>query len=145
VAGIVFAVVIAVGMAIFLVPGIWLWGCLQLWLVALCVEDLGPFRAFGRSWRLIEGNWWRTSATVGVAIVIVLVLSLAEGLLVGIISAAVRPDPAVVLMTSQILSVVLSVFTTPMLTVAMLAIFYDLKLRREGGDLAARVSALQPA
>ncbi|MGH8206224.1 MAG: hypothetical protein ACRETK_05550 [Steroidobacteraceae bacterium] len=145
VAGIVFGVVITVGMIIFVVPGIWLWGCLQLWLVALCVEDLGPFASFGRSWRLIEGNWWRTSATVGVAIVLILVLSLAESVLIGVVTAAGRPDPAVLLMTSQIVGVALSVFTMPMLTAAMLAIFYDLKLRREGGDLAARVSSLQPA
>jgi len=40
---------------------------------------------------------------------------------------------------------VLSVFTTPLLTVVMLSIYYDLKLRREGGDLAVRLSSLQPA
>lgn len=145
VAGVVFSVAITVGMVLFVLPGIWVWGYLQLWLVALCVENLGPLRSLGRSWRLIERNWWRTSTTVGVAVIIILVLSLAEGLVVGVIAAIVRADPVVVLMVSQILGVAINVFTMPMLTVAMLAIFYDLRLRREGNDLAARVSSLQPA
>ncbi len=142
IAGIVFMLVIAVGFAVFVVPGIWLWGCFQLWLVALCVEGLGPFGALGRSWRLIEGHWWRTSTTVGVAYIIIVVISLAEGLVMALVGAFLRTDPALLVAVSQLLGAILSIFTTPMLTVAMLAIFYDLKLRREGGDLAARVSSL---
>jgi hypothetical protein len=142
IAGIVFLIAITVGSLLFVIPGIWLWGALQLWLVALCLEDLGPFKALGRSWRLIDRHWWRTSTTVGVAVVIIFVLSLVEGVVVSAIGVALRADPAVVLAVSQLLAAVLSIFTMPMLTVAMLAIFYDLRLRREGGDLAARVSSL---
>jgi hypothetical protein len=142
VGGIVYCVIIVVGFIFLVVPGVWLWGCLQLWLIALCVEGLGPFAALGRSWRLIERNWWRTSTTVGVAWIIILVVSLVDGVLVGVFGVFLRSDPTAVILLAQLLGVILSVFTTPMLTVAMLEIFYDLKLRREGGDLAARMNSL---
>src|SRR6185312_11562312 len=87
IAGLVFVLAISVGFMLFLAPGVWLWGSLQLWLVAAASEDLGPFAALGRSWRLIDRHWWRTSATVAVAWIIVLVLGLAGGLFTGIAAA----------------------------------------------------------
>jgi hypothetical protein len=145
VAGIVFLLATGLGFMLLFVPGIWLWGYLQLWLVAASSEDLGPFAALGRSWRLIERHWWRTSATVAVAWIIVLVLGLTGGLFSGIAAFVAHGDLVTMLLVTQLLSAVINIFTMPMLTVAMVAIFHDLKLRREGGDLAARVSSLQPA
>ena len=55
------AFLIGVGFLLLVIPGIWLWGMFQVWFVALVVEQLGPFKALGRSWRLVEGHWWRTS------------------------------------------------------------------------------------
>ncbi|HEX4050901.1 MAG TPA: hypothetical protein VHY19_08505 [Steroidobacteraceae bacterium] len=145
IAGIVFSLAVGVGLLLLVVPCIWLWGYLQLWLVAAATEDLGPFAALGRSWKLIERHWWRTSATVTVAWIIVLVIGLVSGVVTGIAAVLFRGDLALVLAASQLLSALLNIFTMPMWTVAMVAIFRDLKMRRDGGDLAARVSSLQPA
>jgi hypothetical protein len=145
IAGIAFVIAVTVGFLLLIVPGIWIWGYLQLWLVAAATEDLGPFGALGRSWKLIDRHWWRTSTTVGVAWIIVLVIGLVSGVITGIAAVLFHGDLLVVLAVSQLLSAVLNIFTVPMWTVAMVAIFQDLKLRREGGDLAARVSSLQPA
>lgn len=145
IAAIVFVVTIIVGFVLLIVPGVWLWGYLQLWLVAAATEDLGPFAALGRSWKLIERHWWRTSATVFVAGIIVVVVGVVSGTITGIAAVVFRGDLVMVLAFSQLLSALLNIFTMPMWTVAMVAIFNDLKLRREGGDLAARLSSLQPA
>ncbi|HEY7930214.1 MAG TPA: hypothetical protein VID71_09385 [Steroidobacteraceae bacterium] len=145
IAGIVFLLAIGVGFLLFVIPCIWLWGYLQLWLVAAATEGVGPFAALGRSWKLIEHHWWRTSATVTVAWIIVLVIGLVSGLFTAIAAVLFRGDLPMVLATSQLLSALLNIFTMPMWTVAMVAIFHDLSLRRDGGDLAARVNSLQPA
>jgi hypothetical protein len=126
-----------------IIPAIWLWGQLQLWIPVLVAEDVGAFRALGRSWTLVERNWWRSSTTIGVAAIVIAVLSLAGGLPTGLILLA-RPDPATTLLLSQIVAVALRVFTAPMLTAVLVAIYHDLRLRRDGGDLAARVGTLQP-
>lgn len=145
VGGIVWAITLTVGFILLVVPGVWAWGQLQLWLVALCTEDIGPFKALGRSWRLIEHHWWRATTTVGVIFIVVLVLGMSEGVFVGVAVALFHVDTVAVLMLTQLISVAVSVFTAPLLTATMLAMFYDLRLRREGGDLAARLSSLQPA
>lgn len=144
VAAIVWGIMICVGFILLIIPGIWLWGQLQLWLVAMIAEEIGPFKALGRSWSLVERNWWRASTTVGVAIVIIWVLSLLDGVGTGLGVYFFRADPAVALVVGQLVAVLISMLTMPMLTAVLVAIYHDLRLRRDGGDLAARVSTLQP-
>jgi hypothetical protein len=143
VAGIVWGIMILVGFVVLFIPGVWLWGQLQLWLVAMTAEGIGPFKALGRSWTLVEHHWWRTSTTVGVAIVIVWVLSLLGGVGSGLGVYFFRTDPALALLLGQLIGAAINIFTMPMLTAALVAIYHDLRLRRDGGDLAARVSTLQ--
>lgn len=144
VAAIVWCILIVIGFMFLVVPGIWLWGQLQLWLVAMIAEEIGPFRALARSWSLVEHNWWRASTTVGVAIVIIWVLSLLDGVGTALGLYFFRTDPAVALLAGQLMAVAISTLTMPMLTAALVAIYHDLRLRRDGADLAARVSTLQP-
>jgi hypothetical protein len=143
--GLLWIVIIGAGMVALLVPGIWLWGRLELWLVTLCVEELGPAQALGSSWRLTEGNWWRATTIMTVAFIIVLVLSMAAGVAVGVALGFARGNLVLFTLVSQLFTALVSIFTIPMVTVVMLSIYYDLKLRHEGGDLAARLSSLQAA
>jgi hypothetical protein len=144
-AGIVWALAIGVGMLLLLIPGIWLWGRFELWLAALCVEDLGPLKALGRSWQLIEGNWWRATTIMTVVLIIIMVLSLTGGAVVGVVVGVSHGNLPSINLASTLVTAVINIFTIPILTAAMLSIYYDCKLRREGGDLAVRLSALQPA
>jgi hypothetical protein len=141
---IVWMLLVGVGFVLLFIPGIWLWGMFQLWFVALCVEGLPPVTPLGRSWRLVEGNWWRATTVVTVAYIIVLVLSMTAAFLTGFFFAVTSRNIVAFTLTSQLLGAAIGVFTTPLLTVVMLSIYYDLKLRREGGDLAVRLSSLQP-
>jgi hypothetical protein len=143
--GLTLVVLIAIGFVLLVIPGIWLWGMFQVWFVALVVEQLGPFKALGRSWRLVEGHWWRTSALVSVALIIILILSAAVGMTGAWFGLAVSHGGAgIVLLAWQLVAAAISVITTPLLMAVMLSMYYDLKLRREGGDLAVRLSSLQP-
>src|ERR1700687_1832061 len=45
----------------WVILGTYLWGRLQLWMVAVFAEDAGTFRAMGISWRLVGGHWWRSA------------------------------------------------------------------------------------
>lgn len=142
---IAWGLLIFVGMLLLVIPGIWLWGMFQLWFVALCVEGLGPVKALGRSWQLVERHWWRTTTVITVALIIVVILSMTAGAAVGLFVVVSHGNLASFTLASQLLGAAISVFTTPLLTVVMLSVYYDLKLRREGGDLAMRLSSLQPA
>ena len=129
----------------WVILGIYLWGRLQLWMVAVFAEDAGTFRAMGVSWRLIGGHWWRSATILTVGIIIVLVISMLFGLVGNLIFVVVRVDRMSVLMGNQLISAVERVFVTPMMPAVLVAMYYDFKLRREGGDLAARTKSLRSA
>lgn len=144
--GISLAFLIGIGFVLLVIPGIWLWGMFQVWFVALVVEQLGPFKALGRSWRLVEGHWWRTTALVTVALILIAILSSAVGIAgVWFGFSASHGGAGTMLLAWQLVAAAIAVFTTPLLMAVMLSMYYDLKLRREGGDLAVRLSSLQPA
>lgn len=55
----VLAVVIPIGLAFFLAPGVFLAVSFQFAVFAVGVEDCGPVAALRRSWELATGNRWR--------------------------------------------------------------------------------------
>jgi len=130
------------GVLAWIVFAIYLWGRLQLWMVALYAEDVGTVRALGISWRLIEGHWWRAAMILTVGIVIVLVISLVFGFVGGLVFIVHSVDPKSLIMDNQVVTAVERVFVTPMIPAVLVAMYYDFKLRREGGDLAARSKSL---
>jgi hypothetical protein len=128
---------------LWVILAIYVWGRLQLWMVALFAEDASTFRALGISWSLIEGHWWRSAMILTVGIVIVLVIGVVFGALAGLLLLGFRLDPMSLIMANQAISAVERVFVTPMIPAVMVAMYHDFKLRREGGDLAARTKSLQ--
>jgi hypothetical protein len=140
-ASILFAIMIAVGFLLFLIPGIYLMGIFQLVFVAIVLENAGIGAAFGISRRLIKGYWWRSTIIVSVAIIILVVLSLL-GAVVGGFLAALKPGMGTALIVNQLVALLVNIFLIGWLPSVLLAMYYDLKLRHEGGDLSARVDAL---
>jgi hypothetical protein len=63
----------------------------------------------------------------------------------GLVLLMFRLDPMSLLIGNQLLSAAERVFVTSMIPALLVAMYYDLKLRREGGDLAARTKSLQTA
>ena len=60
----VFLVLTSLGSMLLLVPGAYLWGMWQLWLVPLVIERSGPVAALRRSWQLVAGAWWRITGLI---------------------------------------------------------------------------------
>ena len=58
VAATIFIVLTSIGTMLLVIPGAYLWGMWQLWVVALVAERAGPLAALGSSWRLTRGFWW---------------------------------------------------------------------------------------
>jgi len=149
IATIIFGVAIGVGTLLLVIPGIYLWGKMELWLPSMFVDDVGGIEAIGRSWTATAGNWWRSVVILSVALIILVVLELLGGiigaLVMGVMGVAHTADLVNVAIASTAIRSVLYVAILPAVPAVMLAIYNDLKLRREGGDLAARVKSMQPA
>lgn len=137
-AGAGFAVLIVIAM-------IALMGRLQLFMVAIYIDREGPLAALKTSWRLTKGLWWRATTILATALIMLMVLYLAVSLL-NYLGGYLVHNPSVhrFLIAPLLLTVTYTVIY-PLATAIWVAMYRDFKLRREGGDLAARVGALTSA
>jgi hypothetical protein len=111
---------------------------------AIVLEKLAGLDGLRRSWRLVEGSFWR-----------VLGINLALGLLVAIIGqgpiyviaimANLLPSPALVLAVNSTAQSLLNVAVLPLQFSALTLLYYDLRIRREGFDLQLMAQQLMPA
>lgn len=127
------------------VPLLALLGRLQLFMVAIFVDRMGPLASLKASWRLTKGHWWRATAIMVTSFIMMMVLFLAvtvasdvEGYLTHF--AAIHR-----FVLAPLLIVVSYTALYPLYAAIWVAMYNDFKLRREGGDLAARVGALNSA
>ena len=108
----------------------------------LLVEDAGPAASLARSWRLTTGSFWRLSVIYTVALIILiaiyLVIAAVAGFLAGVLA---HGDLAMVTAFAEVIGIVLGALATPFYGALALAVLADLKVRKEGADLAQRISA----
>jgi hypothetical protein len=108
---------------------------------AIVVDATGPFAGLGQSYRLVRGNWWRTTALLSVGFILLLIVYVAVGLVSDLLAMPIT-DVAFNVLVSSILDGLLASAVAPFLAALSLVVYYDLKLRKFGGDLEARVGAL---
>jgi hypothetical protein len=111
-------------------------------LVVLMVSGAAPVASLTRSWRLTRGSFWRLTVIYTVAFIILMVLYVLLGTATGFVVALVaHGDLAVVTAAYAVVVVALGAFAVPFYMAVQLAVFGDLTARREGTDLAQRISA----
>jgi hypothetical protein len=129
---------------------IWIWVGWVAVLPVMFVENVGLGTAMGRSWQLVQGRWWRTFL---ILLLIVLVWYFARIALEAFIALAnaligVVVSAYVVLAITQAAAIIVAALVNPVLQIAIVLIYFDLRVRREALDLfqlAQHVSASQPA
>ena len=70
--GIMFAIAVAIGFVLLIIPGLFL---LTIWAVvapAIVVERRGPVEAFGRSHELVRGHGWTVFGAIVLAFLIII-------------------------------------------------------------------------
>ena len=145
VSSICFGLVVAVGLVLLIVPGLILMVSLVFGVTAIMIDGKGIIEGLSYSHKLVWGNWWRTATLLTVGIIIVYILFVIAALALGMTAGFVSRDRTILLLVQFLSSGVATFIMTPFLIALMLEIYRDLKLRKEGGDLAGRLSSLQPA
>jgi len=108
----------------------------------LLVEGAGPAASLARSWRLTTGNFWRLSLIYTVALFILIALYLVTASVAGFLAGVLgRGDVAMVTAFFEVIAIILGALATPFYGALLLAVLADLKVRKEGADLAQRISA----
>lgn len=85
VGGVVYGVLVLVGLVLLVVPGIFVMVVLAFWTVSVAVEDENFLTAFGDSWRLTEENRLRLFGLGVVVVVVALLISLPFSAVSGVI------------------------------------------------------------
>ena len=148
---ILFGIALMISFLLFVILFFILTVSLMLCYTLAMLESRGPVEALSESHRLVWGNWWRTAAILTVGFIIIFVISMVAGLITGVITPllALSGGAEYVLLLSTIVGWVvgvgMNVLLTPFYIALPISIYWDLKLRKDGGDLAARVGALNPA
>jgi len=109
---------------------------------AVLFADQGPLGALRQSARLVWGNWWRIAVVYVVGAAVVIVVSVLLGALIAAIVSSL--GAGIPVMTSVFAEVanVLGAVTAPFAGALLLAVFADLRVRKEGTDLKQRIAGL---
>jgi hypothetical protein len=151
---ILFAIALTIGFILLVVPCLILAVSLGLCFNTALFEGKGPVDALSESHRLVWGNWWRTAAILTVGFIVIFVIYLIAGLIIGVLApilvfggggGGAENVLLITLIGGLLVGVLTSLLMTPFYIGLAIAIYWDLKLRKDGGDLAARVGALNPA
>jgi hypothetical protein len=121
------------GIAVFC-AGVYLGVRWTLAVAAMMGEDLGPIRGLSRSWNLVRGQWWRTFGILLLVVIMQSVIGYALGFLFGLIAVAVTSGD-VQLAVVGVGSTILGALVSPITTIAVVLLYFDLRVRKEGLDL----------
>jgi hypothetical protein len=136
-AGFLYAIAVGIGTILLVLPGIFIFVAFGLFAPAIVVEQKGVFEAFGRSWELVKGNWWRV-------FLILIVVFILVGIVHNIITAIFRAiaDSFVTLAIGEWIA---NALLAPVSALAIAIIFFGLRQAKEGGGGAPAVDAPVPA
>jgi hypothetical protein len=127
---ILMAVALIVGIALLVVPGVYLFVALSMAMPALVLEHKGPIAAMKFSLHLIRGLWWRTLGIFLITAVIVIVFYFLAAILVVVAVQFIRgADVALTTAAATVLIIALGAFSAPYGTATVLAVFGDLRVR----------------
>lgn len=118
---------------------------MQLWIVAMFVDDTSAWESIKTSWRLTRKRWWRTLVILSVSFILIYVFALAFGLISGVLTVVMHVSIANRLIVNQVFSFFSNIIIMPMTVAIAVVMYHDYKLRSEGGDLALRVGSLGKA
>jgi hypothetical protein len=125
VAGTLFVMVTSIASVLFIVPGAYLWGMWQLWLVVLVVEHCGPIESLRRSWHLVTGHWWRITTLITVVTIMAIIPSLVFDTLMSSLLILMGRDAAHAPMALTVAGLVLDVFLLPLVPAALVVSYLD--------------------
>jgi hypothetical protein len=133
--------------------------CVAIWLgiswsmvaPAYVLEGIPAMAAFGRSMRLVRGQWWRVFGILllgavisgAISVAVALPFTLAGGVLAGSAGDATG-STVLVLVVSSIGAIVASTITSPFSAGVTGLLYFDQRIRREALDIELARAAAQP-
>ena len=128
-------VLVLLGFAACIVPGVWLYVAWSVAIPVLLVEGQRGFRALRRSFDLVRRRWWPTAGILILANLLATAVTAGIGLLALPLLITGRDNEFVYDLANGVFSGVASVLTIPFVAAVVAVIYFDLRVRKEGFDL----------
>ena len=120
---VVYVVVVTLGLVLAIVPGIYFMVRFAFFAPAVVLEQRGIGGALSRSSDLVRGHWGRV---FGVGLLVFILSVVVEGLLSAVFGVSHSPRAA------NALAVIAGLLVQPVAVSALVLLYYDLRLRKEG-------------
>ena len=125
---------------------IWIWVGWCVVMPVMFIENVGLIEAMGRSWRLVQGRWWRTLLVLFLMFVVYYVVSLALRAFLALGQALLQLvlSQLVIVWISAATSAIVDSLVYPLIQIAIVLIYFDLRVRKEGLDLFQQAQRISP-
>jgi ABC-type multidrug transport system fused ATPase/permease subunit len=134
VAGILAGIAIAIGLVLFIVPGVFLLVIWCLIVPVIVLEGKGVMESFGRSRELVRGNGWNVFGVIILCLLIWIAVSIVVALLVSFFSDEIR---------GFLQSLVTNTLVVPFIALALTLMYYALVSRARPAEAPAAAPAPQ--
>jgi hypothetical protein len=124
------------------IPATWVAVTLSVSWPVFLLTGRDAVSSLAQSRRLVSGSWWRLAVIYTVALVLLFILYTIAGVIAVMVAVPLAGgDVAVAATLASVVAVILAAIVAPFMTALVLAVYGDLSVRREGADLAQRISA----
>lgn len=132
---------LAAGLGIALAA--WLIVPMALAAPVLVTESASMESTVRRAFDLVRGQWWRAALVLAVGLIVIMVFYSVGGLIGLLVAQLVGGlDLDIVTVVTTVLMALLGCLFAPLYSALTLVLMHELRLRRDGGDLDARIGAL---
>ena len=147
IAGILYFLAVSIGSILLIIPGIILMLSMYLFSTAIILDNKGIVESLKYSHSLVWGNWWRTATIFSVPVVIIIGLYVLLGIVVGMVMASMaasagsfNPGNFSQFIWFFLAEAVINAVVYPLFYAMAVVVYHDLKARKGGGDLEARLA-----
>jgi hypothetical protein len=134
---IVLALGLLAGFLALFLPGVWLYIAWAVVYPVMLVEGTGGVGALKRSFKLVETRWWATAGRMVATFLLVGVVTVVATLLFLAPTEWFIEDTSFgALILEHVANLVVSLVTTPFVAAVTTLVYFDLRVRKEGFDLA---------
>jgi hypothetical protein len=123
-----------VGYMLCFIPGVWLHVAWAVAIPVLLLEGVGVFKSLGRSFALTKVKFWVAFGVVWMAQFLVLALSFGLSALFVWVTRT-NDNASADVITQSVANAISSIFTVPFAATAIVALYFDLRIRAEGFDI----------
>jgi hypothetical protein len=131
--------------AALVIPGVWLAVAWSVAIPVMLVEGRGGVAALKRSFELVQNRWWATFGRLLVAYILVSVLTAAATFALLLPALSLTDDTSSgALVVEHLATFLVSLATTPFIAAVTTLVYFDLRARKEGFDLALLAEGTAP-